>query len=1199
MLTRVAAFEFRYQIRSPLFAAASALFFALAFFNMAVFRLVSEPGGTVLFNAPHAIIKLHLVAALLFPFVGAAFVANAMLRDELTGFGPLVQATPVGKRAYLLGRFAGALAIGALTMCSATLGTWSGTLMPFANQAMLGANQAAGYAYGLGLFALPNTLIVFAILFALTSATRSTAGTFVGVVGVLLFYLVGQRLMEGQTGIQTARVLLDPLGMSAYMAASRYLTAAEINAGAVPVSGLMVLSRLVWMTLALGLLALTVWRFRFTGRPLSRRQQRKLAREQTLRTSDSRLGRFDSSIGRLPSPRFDRHTATAQFIGRARMEARFILQSAVFWILLLIALAFALPGLLTASTVAGTPVHPLTSVLVPILDDSFRTLLVVVAAYFGGELVWRERERRVDAIIDATPLPAWALMLPKMLGLAFVLLATLVVSAAVAMTLQAIDGSVAIVPADYLRWYLVPRGLDTLAVAALAVFIHAASPSKYAAWGILTVYFVLLILGPALGLAHPLLLYGSVPETPLSDLAGTGFSAEAAWWVRAFWAMTAALLLKAAHMLWPRGAAAPASTRFRRALCTMPDTARGAVLVLILAMLLCGTWVLVNTNLFNHVETARSTERYLAEYEKRYLRYGSIPQPVVDDIKLAVALYPEKGTAQVSGSYRLVNRTPVPIDTIHIRLADPALDLVGLEVPDSRLALDDRAFRYRIYRLTKPMRPSETRTIAFRTTRDRRGFGLSGGNAGVLPNGTELDAFALTPRIGMHDSGLLEDPEARRRMGLPRQRALPRLEDAQANARMLSDNAWISADITVSTSADQLAIAPGKIVEDRLRGGRRITRFVSRGPIQNNFSIQSGRFAVARRARNGIDYAIYYDPGHRWNVNRLMTAMEASIETFSRAFGPYQFDHVRAVEAAYRDGAHAYPGVIAMGEIAPMAMDLRDPGTIDMATMFAAHELSHQWWGHQVRGTRMEGAPVLIETLAQYSALMVLKQQRHGKGIDDLLAFQLDRYLKGRRAGVGGEEPLIRTGSSDQHIAYGKGALVLYLLQDQMGEEAVNRALRRLVARYRFSAPPYPRSVDLVTVLQGEARSPQQRQLIEDLFERVTLYDLQLGSASCMRRPDGRWDVTVPVDARKFYADGTGREVEAPLSISVDVLVTRGEGEAPGEALFDSRRDVRSGRQLLRFITKQEPTRVSIDPHGLYIDRNREDDLADVACSAR
>ena len=102
----------------------------------------------------------------------------------------------------------------------------------------------------------------------------------------------------------------------------------------------------------------------------------------------------------------------------------------------------------------------------------------------------------------------------------------------------------------------------------------------------------------------------------------------------------------------------------------------------------------------------------------------------------------------------------------------------------------------------------------------------------------------------------------------------------------------------------------------------------------------------------------------------------------------------------------------------------------------------------------MQGAGLLTETLAQYSALMVLERLRGEGNIRRFLQFQLDRYLSGRRTQVLEEQPLASAGLDQDYVNYGKGALALYLLQQRMGEAAVNRALRRFVERYRFTTAP-------------------------------------------------------------------------------------------------------------------------------------------------
>jgi hypothetical protein len=1139
----------------------------------------------------------HLIASLLFLFLGAAFVSNVIVRDDQTGFGPLIRSTRIGKADYLYGRFLGAFAVGALVMAAVPLGAWLGTLMPFADQAMLGPNRLSAFAYGYGLFALPNALIVSAILFALATATRSTAGTFIGVVGFLFLYLFAQRLMEGQPQLLNARVLADPLGASAYIASSRYLTAAELNAGAVPVTGLMLLSRLLWVGVAIALLALTYRLFRFSDRGLSRRRQRKLRRAAAMET---RSPAPTAPLTRLAEPRFGARTACRQFVARAAMEARYIFRSPAFLILLLLAFAVTLPSLLAASDRFGTAFYPLTSAIVPGIEEIFRTILVVIATYYGGELVWRERERKIHEIIDSTPLPEWALMLPKMLGLAVVLVATLLIGMAVGILVQLLEGGVALAPGEYWLWYLLPRGVDALLVAALAVFVQALSPSKYAGWGVMVLYIILSIFGASLGLEYPLFIYGNVPSVPLSDMAGTANSGAAAWWFRLFWGATAVLLLVAVHLLWPRGADQRLTPRLRRIPARLTGGTRLVTTLAAALFVLSGAWIVYNTLILNDFSSSADTQRYLAEYEKRFFRYATLPQPVVRHVELHVHLYPGDVRAEVRGRYRLVNETGSPIEQVHVRLMNSGLEFMGVDFPAARLERDDEAFGYRIYRLDVPMRPGEARSIAFSTRRAQVGFRASGAETGIAPDATDLNSFELTPRIGMSDVGLIEDPAARRDYGLPPKPPLPRLGDLAATKIVPGgDGGWTTADITVSTSADQIPIAPGRRVSEQVRNGRRIARFVSDTPIVNFFSIQSGRYAVERQSEGGVEYSIYFDPAHRWNVGRMMKAMRTSIDYYRRAFGPYQFDQARIIETpAYRrEGGQAFPNTIAVGE-GVFAWDFGDPQAFDMLSMITAHELAHQWWGHQVLGARMQGGSLLHETLAQYSALMVMKRLQGEDGIRRFLQFQLDRYLSGRRTEVLAEEPLASVEISQKDIAYGKGALALYLLQQRMGEEAVNRALRRFVDRYRYTVAPYPRSLDLIAFLRAEAGTPAEQALITDLFERITIYDLRVDRPTAARRPDGRWEVTVPVEARKAYADGRGNERQAPLDEPIEIGLFTAE---PGSAAFDRRsvlrmelRPIRSGRQRLRFVTDRRPAYAGVDPYNLYVDRNSGDNVGEV-----
>lgn len=1197
MFRRIAAFEFRYQVTSPLFVVTALLFLVFAFSDTSVAKLVSTEGGNVLYNSPHYLILSHLLVSLLFLFIGAAFVSNVIVRDDLTGFGPLIRSTRITKFDYLIGRFAGAFAAGALVMAAVPLGAWLGTVFPISTHEMLGPNRLSGYLYGYALFGVTNALIISAILFALATATRSTAGTFVGVIALFILYLVAQRLMEGETDLQNFQVLLDPFGMASYMASSRYYTAAELNGGAVPVSSLMVFGRLLWVGLSLALLALTYRMFSFADRGMSRRQKLRRTREGS---EQAETATYSPALPFKPlaAPRSGPEAAVRQFLARMGMEARFVLGSPAFLILLLFAFGLTLTALSTASGFLDVPLYPVTQVTVPTIEAFFDTILLIMSAYFGGELVWRERERRVHEIIDAAPIAAWALMLPKVLGLALVLLLTLLVGVAAGMLVQLVSGAVAIEPLAYLDWLLLPSLADAMLVAVLAVFVQALSPTKYAGWGVMLLYILLLTFGPAAGLEYPLAIYGNLPQVTISAMAGTGYAGEAAWWFRLFWASVAALLLLAVQLLWPRGAEQQVRNRLRRLpqRLTLGTGLSGLAALALIAG--TGTWIAYNTLILNQFRTGAEMERHFAELEKRYFRFARLPQPVVRHVELDVALFPDGAHAEVRGRYRLVNETNAPIDQLHLRLLDLDLELLSVDLPGARLERNDERFDYRIYRLAVPMKPGETRWLGFETRRAQVGFRASNIEDKLAPNGSDLNSLQLTPRIGMTDHGLIEDPATRRQYGLPERAPLPRLDaSATAGAQPNGDISWTTADIRVSTSPDQTPIAPGRRVADQVQHGRRVARFLSDVPIRNFFLVKSGRYALRTETSAGIKHAIYYHPAHGWNVRRMMKAMQASMAYYREAFGPYQFDQAQVVERALGGGGQSFPNMVAVSE-GIFGLDLRDPAQLDMVSMLVAHEMAHQWWGHQVTAARMQGAGLIGEAITQYSALMVLKRL-HGE--DQLRLFfklQRDRYLSGRRTQLLDEQPLVSASLDQDYVNYGKGALAFYLLSERMGQEAVNRALRRFIARYRFTDGPNPRSVDLIRMLREEAATADERSLITDLFERITLFDLRVEKPIVAKRPDGKWDVVVPVAARKLHADGKGKESEAPLyaRISVGLFTADPSGPLIGKknVLRMDSQAVRSGRQIFRFVTDRKPTHAGIDPLGLYIDRDSNDNIAPV-----
>jgi aminopeptidase N len=241
----------------------------------------------------------------------------------------------------------------------------------------------------------------------------------------------------------------------------------------------------------------------------------------------------------------------------------------------------------------------------------------------------------------------------------------------------------------------------------------------------------------------------------------------------------------------------------------------------------------------------------------------------------------------------------------------------------------------------------------------------------------------------------------------------------------------------------------------------------------------------------------------------------------------------------------------------------------------------------------MQGMTVMVETLAQYSALMVMERKFGKPMMRRFLKYELDNYLQGRGGELIEELPLYLV-ENQPYIHYRKGSLAMYALRDAIGEDKVNLALRRFIAEWGYSEARFPTSADLIAEFRAVAGAEHQ-ELITDLFERIILFDLQVTDASVTDIADG-YEVTMTIAAAKYLADGAGAEEQVPLSSTLEIGIfgarsdELGEDDLP-EPLLLERALITSGEQTLSFTVADKPERVGVDPYVKMIDRNPDDNL--------
>jgi aminopeptidase N len=333
----------------------------------------------------------------------------------------------------------------------------------------------------------------------------------------------------------------------------------------------------------------------------------------------------------------------------------------------------------------------------------------------------------------------------------------------------------------------------------------------------------------------------------------------------------------------------------------------------------------------------------------------------------------------------------------------------------------------------------------------------------------------------------------------------------------------------------------------------------------------------------------------------MVDAVKKSLDYYSANFGPYQYHQLRIVEfPRYAAFAQSLPNTIPFSEAIGFIARVEGPDDVDYPFYVTAHEVAHQWWAHQLIGADAEGSTMLSETLAQYSALMVMEKEFGPANMRKFLEYELNSYLTGRGAERRKEVPLELV-ENQPYIHYNKGSLVSYAMRDYIGEDRMNRAIRGVLDATKFRGPPYPTSLQLVDSLRA-ATPDSLKYLITDLFENITLYELKTDSVVANPAPEGRYAVDLYVTAKKLRADSLGKETEQRMADWIDIGVF---AKAPakrdpkiddkvGVPLHLEKHKITSGAQTIRVVVDQKPYRAGIDPLHKLIDRITTDNTVGV-----
>jgi ABC-2 type transport system permease protein len=1187
-------FELRQQLRAPLLWLMALMFGLFAFgASSSDAVVVGNAVGNVDRNAPTVIVRFLGMFTVLGLLVIVSFISGALLRDFELGTADLFFSSPMRKRDFLLGRFLAAVAACTVIYLVVAFGLMIGPTMPWVDPERLGPFSLAPYGWGFAVLVIPNLLFSGALLALLAVTTRSVLVVYLGVIGFFILNSVAGVLTADLDNVWVA-TLIDPLGMTALDRTTRYWSADQVNRELPQLAGYLLANRVLWLAVSVALVAAAFALFKpqraGTGRGWSlRRRSRARTAQAPATLAPSRAAAAPPRV----TPARGAAVAWSQFARQWRFDTAGVFRSVPFLVMLLFAVANFVASASLADTMFGTRVYPVTSLMNTSLQNSYSFMLIFIVMFYAGELVWKERGARLGEVIDAMPVPNWVPLAAKMAALAAVVLAFQAVGAVAAVGFQLSKGFTAIEPALYLQEILL-GSVPFVLMGGLALVLQVLSNNKFIGYGLLIAWLVLQGTLGFLDFDHNLYSYASAPAAPYSDMNGYGHFLAGRLWFQSYWGACLLALLLVSAAFWVRGVAPSRRERLRLARQRLAGGNGWALAASVALFAAMGGFIFWNTNVRNEYLAGDHALDRQQRYEEMYRQYEGLPQPRITAVRTEVDLHPHEQRVQVRGQYTVTNPHDVPISELHIRwYPDTGLD--GLGLGEASLTRNDEQIGYRIYRLGAPMQPGDTRQIDFTVSYAREGFGNDAGWTHLVDNGTFFNSEELLPQFGYSSRLQISDRNERRKRGMEELPRMAKLEDeaARANTYISDDADWIDFSTTVCTTPEQIALAPGVLEREYERDGRRCFDYAMRRPMLNFHATLSAEWEVRKGAYKAgtadeVPIEVYYDPKHPFNVDRMIESVQKSLAYYEANFSPYQHEQVRILEfPGYSSFAQAFAGTIPYSESIGFIADLREEDAIDYVFYVTAHEIAHQWWAHQVIGADVQGSTVLSESLAQYSALMVMEKE-YGRGkMRRFLKYELDRYLSGR-AGENIEElPLYRV-ENQPYIHYRKGSLVFYRLREEIGEEALNRALARFIADKAYQKAPFTTSAELLGYIRAEA-GPAHDQLITDLFEKISFYDNRVQGATAVKRDDGKYEVTLDLHAAKLYADGKGRETPAALDdwIEVGVFARGPSGEEADEKVLYLERHHISGDAppSLTVVVDEPPYEAGFDPYNKLIDR--------------
>jgi|GEM_PF-840732 len=1186
---------FLLELKKNLISPAFYIFTLILFATTLIFTLTTDPytqflgiaHGKEWHNAP--IVIAHILAR--FGVMGLLFtmvmVARSVAKDFENNIHELIFSRPISKFQYLGGRFFGAFIANLLIFVGVILAFEIGIL--FLDDKYSGPYQFGSYLLPIVFYIIPNLLLMGGLLFGLATLTRKMTATYLAGIAFLAVYaIVG--VMLHRMDNETLKVLLDPFGITALSLYTQYWTVADMNSLMMPINATFMINRIIWLVVSICVLWYTFHKFEFIAFLEKKKKRFAIVSEKT-ELIDYKV---DAPAISIKSNKFFTFSQCALISWR---DFKRIVSHPAFLILTTLALSEIITNFMGSLGNQSGHIYPFTSWYISQTIHIWIYMLPMTI-FFGGVLVWKEKDYRTDEIINSLPIPNWFSYINKLMTLTgiYVLYLTLTIIAGIVTQIFILDFTDVELGLYFKKLF----GVDFfifLHMAIIVLFIQNLSPNKYIGFFLSALFFVadMLIFG-VFKFDNYLFRYGRVPEFIYSNINGFGHFAQSILWYTVYWLLLGAIIAWLTILLWRRSNENSLRIRLKYMISNISRNQISGLTILLVMFAIAGIFIGYNKYVVNPYISEYDDRKMSADYEKKFSQYLTADQPTIIDINLKVDLFPKQRIANIEGEYVLFNRHDQDIKEIYVNLNDWNLSNLNPIDFDKTFVKKFHAeeFGFRKFELDQPLQPGDTMSMRFKYDIVADGFSENQPKNELVENGTclVLSSFSSMyfPVIGYNLNNELMIDKYRKEYELPDKADAPKISEADKSVAIF-DLSRPNYEAVISTSDDQTVISGGKLTSQWKEGTRNYFHYKTDTIIENEIAIISGRYAVTREQYGDVNVEVYYHPKHNYNTDRIIDGLKDSYDYGNKYFSKYPYGDLRVVEVpnyitygAARHFPTTFIWIESEGFITRYEED-----DIDIVYGIAAHENVHHWWAGIVTPAYAEGAFLLTETMTQY-VMAMLTEKKYGDKIGrNYRKREMSSYMRRRKKDVEGEQPLLNSSVRQSYIGYKKSTVAMYALQDCIGEDSVGAALGRIVKEYGFRLDTFALASDLIDEFY-KVTPDSMRYIIDDLFMKITLYENKMNKASYQLLKDGNYLVKLDMDAVKYYADSIGNQTEAPLNDYIYVALM----DEDGEAFYYEKHHFTESNSFIDIITDQKPSTAGIDPYWVLIDRNLDDNICEV-----